>query len=268
MRKHLKTVFYTLNSTKFSSEFRGCRIAMLCDLHNNEIGKKNEILLDAIRKQNPDLILIGGDMLTGKPNEKFDVPLELLKVLIKEYPIYYALGNHEYRLKIYPKKYGTMYDTYMNEVKSMGVHVLHNERILIEINGGRFWIFGLEIDRKYYNRLDHIDMDKSYLERELDAPPEDEFTVLLAHNPAYFPVYADWGADLVLSGHNHGGMIRIPMVGGLISPQMTLFPKYDLGEFKEDNSTMILSSGLGSHTIKLRVFNPPQLVIVDVKKDV
>ena len=265
LRKHFKTVFYEIHSTKFSSEFKGCRIAMLCDLHNNEHGEGNKVLLDEIRKQNPDLVLIGGDMLTAKPREKFDVPLEFLKVLAKEYVVYYALGNHEYRLKIYPEKYGTMYDTYIGAVKTMGIHLLHNERTLIEINGGRFWIYGLEIDRKYYNRLEHVDMDKRYLEDEIDLPPEDEFTVLLAHNPIYFPTYADWGADLVLSGHNHGGIIRVPMIGGLISPQLTLFPKYDVGEFKEGKSTMILSSGLGSHTIKLRIFNPPQLVIIDLK---
>lgn len=265
LKKHLKTVFYEINSTKFQDGFMGCRIAMLCDLHCNEFGEGNEILLDEIRKQKPDLILIGGDMLTAKPKERFDVPIDFLRILVKEYPIYYALGNHEYRLRIYPEKYGSMYDTYMNAVKEMGVQFLHNERTLVELNGGKFWIYGLEIDRKYYNRLEHVKMDKEYLKKEIGLAPENEFTVLLAHNPTYFPIYADWGSDLVLSGHNHGGIIRIPFIGGLISPQMTLFPKYDMGEFKEGTSTMILSSGLGTHTIKLRILNPPQLVIVDLK---
>lgn len=264
MKKHLKTVFYKIESNKFSEQFKGCRIAMLCDLHNNELGEANKILLDGIRKQNPDLILIVGDMLTAKPKEKFDVALNFLRILAKEYPIYYSLGNHEYRLRIYPEKYETMYEDYMGAVKEMGICILRNEKVLLEVNGGKIWVYGLEIDRRYYNRLQHVDMEKSYLEKEIGKPMKDEFNLLLAHNPTYFTTYAEWGADLVLSGHNHGGIIRFPFIGGLISPQMTLFPKYDMGEFKEGNSSMILSSGLGSHTINIRIFNPPQLVIIDL----
>lgn len=264
MGKHFKTVFYNIHSRKFSDEFKGCRIAFLCDLHNNEYGDGNEELLTEIRKQKPDLVFVGGDMLTAKPKENFEVSLKILKTLAKEYSIFYALGNHEYRLRIYPEKYGNMYNIYMGEVKKMGIQVLHNDKALIEINGGKFWVYGLEIDKKYYSRLSQTDMNKQYIKKELGLLAKNEFAVLLAHNPTYFPVYAEWGVDLALSGHNHGGMIRLPLVGGIISPQMTLFPKYDMGEFKEGDSTMILSGGLGSHTIKLRVFNLPQLVIIDL----
>lgn len=85
---------------------------------------------------------------------------------------------------------------------------------------------------------------------------------MIAHNPEYFPAYAEWGADLVLSGHVHGGLMRLPFLGGVIAPSMKLFPKYDGGVFEEHGSTMILSRGLGTHTLPIRIFNPGELVVI------
>ena len=91
--------------------------------------------------------------------------------------------------------------------------------------------------------------------------------LMIAHNPIYFPSYKQWGADLVLSGHIHGGIIRIPGIGGLLSPDCTFFPKYDGGMFSEDGATMIVSRGLGTHTIPIRIFNPGELVCVDIHSE-
>ena len=90
----------------------------------------------------------------------------------------------------------------------------------------------------------------------------DRFQILLAHNPVYFEEYARWGADLVLSGHVHGGIVRLPFLGGVISPAFTLFPKYDGGKFERGDSTMLLGRGLGTHTLPVRMWNPGEIVLV------
>ena len=110
-------------------------------------------------------------------------------------------------------------------------------------------------------------MDAAYLKRLLGKPSAGEYNILIAHNPDYFPAYAEWGADLVLSGHVHGGIMRLPLLGGVLSPALRLFPKYDGGLFQEGGSTMILGRGLGSHTIPIRIFNPGELIVVTLEPE-
>ena len=105
-------------------------------------------------------------------------------------------------------------------------------------------------------------MEDEYLKETLGEHKEGVYQILLAHNPEYFEEYAAWGADLVLSGHVHGGIMRLPLLGGVISPKLVLFPKYDGGRFYEKDSTMILSRGLGMHTLPIRIFNPAELVVI------
>ena len=124
-------------------------------------------------------------------------------------------------------------------------------------------ILGLHLTDGYYKRFIKKPLDRSYLNQLLGEANEDEYNILIAHNPDYFDVYSDWGADLVLSGHNHGGLVRLPFVGGVISPRLRLFPKYDYGMFSDKHSTLILSNGLGAHSLKIRINNIPELVIIN-----
>lgn len=264
--KRLTIKNYQIASEKIPEAFCGTKLAVMTDLHNNSFGKGNEKLLTALEKENPDAILIAGDMLTAKEGRDFQVPLKLLKALSRKYLVYYALGNHEYRLKLSPEIYGTMYRDYMGEIEKMDIRVLHNEKAIWKKGNGRINIYGLEISKNFYYRFHPDVMEEEYLEDLLGKKKQEQFSILLAHNPSYFPVYSKWGADLVLSGHNHGGVIRIPGIGGMLSPNYRFFPKYDAGRFEERNSTMILSAGLGSHTIPFRVFNPPELIILELKK--
>ena len=102
------------------------------------------------------------------------------------------------------------------------------------------------------------------VEKLLGSVKEDKFSILLAHNPEYFKSYAKWGADLTVSGHIHGGIMRLPLIGGVISPSLRLFPKYDSGEFEENGKKMILSRGMGLHHIKLRFFNRPEISVIKI----
>lgn len=245
---------------------RDCRAVVLADLHNKKYGRDNEILIEAIREAKPDMILVAGDIPTAKPGLSLDTALHLMRELAKDYPIYYGNGNHEQRMGLYPDVYGDMAQRYRDGLKELGIEPIINAQVKLSDYG--ITIYGAEIDRFYYKRFKVQPMEDDYMTSILGQVDKSSYGILLAHNPDYFPQYANWGADLVLSGHVHGGMVRIPFIGkGVASPNIRFFPKYDGGLFEEGNSKMLLSRGLGMHTIPVRVFNPGELLVVDFKKD-
>lgn len=239
-----------------------CRAVVLSDLHNKRYGRDNTLLLESIRAQQPDFIFIAGDMITAKPGASMEPALKLLGELAKEYRIFYANGNHEHRMGLYPKAYGDMGERYLSALREIGIEPMVNGHSLLPEYG--IAVYGAQIHERFYKHFGPADMETEYLCRTLGQAPEDAYTVLLAHNPDYFPQYAAWGADLVLSGHVHGGVARVPFWGrGVIAPSLRLFPKYDGGIFHEERAVMVLSRGLGTHTIPLRVFNPAELWVVE-----
>jgi predicted MPP superfamily phosphohydrolase len=275
-------VHYQVNSNKIREPYR---FVVLSDLHNKQFGRGNQVLLDAIRAEEPDGILVAGDMLTSKVGEGYDQAKELLETLAASYPIYYANGNHEQRMKdnISSKKHkNAKYDRSGNDgdgvvwvndkrftqdyqipLEKLGVEFLENQHVCLGDTG--ISLYGLEMDHDFYYKKQRPEMSKSYLTKVLGQPNQEEYTVLLAHNPEFFPQYEEWGADLVLAGHIHGGIIRVPFWGkGLISPSLKLFPKYDGGRFQEGNATLLLSRGIGMHTVPIRLFNPGEIVVVEL----
>ena len=101
--------------------------------------------------------------------------------------------------------------------------------------------------------------------KERIGEPAGGYQILLAHNPAYVPVYKEWGADLILSGHLHGGVMRIPGIGGVIGPDFTIFPKYSGDIYREGDATIVVSKGLGVHSIPVRLFNPAELIVLEME---
>ncbi len=255
-------VVYEIKSEKIT---RPCRLVLLADLHNKSFGKGNKKLLAAIDGTAPDGILVAGDMLTAVGGADFGHALSLMEKLAARYRIYYGMGNHEYRLGLYPEDFPGMYDSYMSGLKRAGIDPLINETVYLpECN---IAVCGAQIDRAYFRHFRRRPMEPSYLSKLLGTPDREAFQLLIAHNPVYFDAYAEWGADLVVSGHVHGGIMRLPVLGGVLSPALTLFPKYDGGMFTNDKSTMILSRGLSSHTPPVRVFNPGELIVIDLKPE-
>ena len=256
-----RVVEYTVKSSKIEKSHQ---YVVLSDLHNKSYGEKNCKLLNSIAKLQPEAILIAGDILTATPGNDYKVALDLLTNLAAKYPVYYGMGNHETRLFLYPEKYGDMGEKYEEELKKIQVEFLRNKSKECK---EKIRITGLDLARKYYKRFKKTPMSPSYLKETLGETKPEEFEILLAHNPDYFEEYAAWGADLVLSGHIHGGMMRLPFFGGVVSPAFKLFPKYDGGLFREGNSIMILSRGLGMHTIPIRIFNPGELVFLKLEPE-
>ena len=245
---------------------RPVRAVVLADLHNKRYGKNNVRLLEEIRAQKPDMILIAGDILTARKGDSFEPAVELLRELSRDFPVYYGNGNHEHRLSLYPEGYGDMGERYGQALRELGISPLVNGHAVLEDCGVA--VYGVQIGKEYYRRFRIMQMEPDYLPNLLGRPEEGLYTVLLAHNPDYFPQYAAWGADLTLSGHVHGGVVRVPFLGkGMVSPAFRFFPRYDGGIFREGRAVMILSRGLGSHTIPFRLFNPGELWVVDFETE-
>lgn len=251
---------YTCVSDKLLKEGR---FILLSDLHNKSFGRSNEKLFKAIVKQKPDGILIAGDMYTSEKNERYLETAEFVSRLSEKYPVYYGNGNHEYKTRLKPEIFGSMYEDYMKRIKSTGTTALINEKVTLPPYNMN--IYGLEIEYSYYKKLADRHMEAAYLEALLGKTDPHSFNLLIAHNPEYFETYAKWGADLTVSGHVHGGLVRLPGLGGVISPKLRIFPRYDGGLFEKDGKTMILSRGLGTHTLPIRIFNPGELVVICLK---
>lgn len=265
--KRLKIENYTIRSARLPDAFNGWKIVFLSDLHAVSYGEKNDKLIEKIDQINPDMILVGGDMVVGKKGQTTEVACDLISRLAVRYPVVCANGNHEYRMKIYRNLYGIRYDCYVSKLREAGVDYLENDSIRVHHGGESIIITGLQIARRYYRRGPKTEMRPQYLNKILGTKDKEAFQILLAHNPLYFPEYALWGADLVLSGHNHGGLVRLPLLGGVISPQMILFPEYDAGYYRIMDSQMIISRGLGTHTFPIRVFNRPEISVIHLQSD-
>ena len=177
---------YRIGSDKIRKKVK---ILLLSDLHNKSYGRNNEKLLTEIRKINPDLIVVAGDMVTANEKKtRFEVPTALMKRLAEQYPVYYGMGNHEYRMKVYRKAYGNMFEEYKSRLKEYGIRFLENERVYLpEYN---MEICGLEIERRYYKRLRREPMETGYMESLLGKAGKERFELLIGHNPDYFKQYA------------------------------------------------------------------------------
>ena len=221
----------------------------LSDLHNQVYGVNNCRLIDSVKKESPDLILIGGDMLVGKNGHSYEPALACVKELVKIGPVYYANGNHEERMKLKPQKYDQSYALYREKLLNLGVHLLENESTVLS-DESKVRLTGLEIPLECYTHLKRREMPEGAIKERIGNRDPEAFQVLLAHNPSYMKEYLAWGADLILSGHLHGGMVRIPGIGGVIGPDFVLFPKYSGTKFRELNNDF-LAKRISPHFYKL-----------------
>ena len=256
---------YEIATDKINGDYK---FVLLSDLHGYVFGKDNAKLVGAIDSINPDAILVGGDMFTAhKKNGKipYEIGFDLITKLAGKYQIYYGNGNHERKIKTFTEEYGNLYDRYRNRLSKLGVIFLENNSV--EIEGKNIRISGLDLNLEYFRKIIKKKMAPGTIDRllgGLKGSDKKKFQVLIAHNPQYFKEYVNWGADLTVSGHVHGGIIRLPILGGVISPSIALFPKYDGGKFEDGDKTMILSRGLGTHTIHVRFLNPGEVCVINI----
>lgn len=255
---------YTVKSLKLPLSFNGYKIVQISDLHGKCFGEGNARLLAAIRRQNPDLAVVTGDLVSSLKRPAGNL-FSFLKELACEYPVVFAPGNHE------QKSTGNRYKKFILDIKLHYVKALDNEKDVLRRGNDEILLYGLTIPLYYYHYLHNPAKKDIYftddaVEKLLGSCPGDKFSILLAHNPLYFPSYAKWGADLTLSGHMHGGSVRIPGGGGLLSPEREFFPRFCAGGFTFRGKKMIVSRGLGD-SLGFRLFNPPELPVITLRKE-
>jgi len=248
---------YSIKTDKLE-EGQSVRIVVIADLHSKHYGEDQHQLIEKIKKQNPDIIALPGDIIDD--NESEDGAVAFLEGIRGIAPAYYVLGNHE----VWSGEWERMKEM----VAEYGITVLTNEGETVSVNGVKLCICGIDDPEilKYSDAPEICSMQK---EEELlcgfSDLDDDTFNVLLAHRPERFYMYQNYDFDVVFSGHAHGGQIRIPgLVNGLFAPNQGFFPKYAGGEYKENGQTMIVSRGLGFNAVVPRIFNPPEVVVVDI----
>ena len=262
----IKITEYEIRSPKLPPALNGKSLVFFSDFHNAGGGKYNQKIIQMIKNIDPVCVLIGGDMIVGREGVSTEASSSLLNGIAHDYPVYYGIGNHERRVSNHTEIFGTLWEDYRKNLDP-AICILEDTNILLQYSDAALRIYGLDLDRFYYKRFFVQDMDTDYLNKKMGAIDKEHFTILLAHNPDYFPVYEAWGADLTLSGHVHGGIIRLPILGGVVSPRLTLFPRYDKGLYERNGRKMILSGGLGQHSIPVRIGNLPEIVWIHLKND-
>ena len=235
--------------------FDAYRIVQISDLHDAQIGENNEKLIAMTAEAEPDCIVLTGDFVDSSrfhPERSLSVAESLVKIA----PVYYVSGNHE---AILPDE---DYQALTDGLRGLGVCVLEDESAELTRDGQSIRLIGLtDIGFHPGTLVEKKDALRTALSALL---PEDEFSVTLAHRPELMDVYTECGAPLVLSGHAHGGQIRLPGIGGLIAPGQGLFPKYTEGKYEENGTTLVVSCGIGNSVLPLRVNDRPQIVVVQL----
>lgn len=248
---------YTIQSESIPKSFDGYRIVQISDFHNAQIGKDNEKLISLIEKAEPDIIAITGDIVDWRRTD-IELTKEFVLQIMKIAPCYYVSGNNESYIT---EKYDVK-----NILADMGVTVLEDETQHLEIEGEKILLAGVD-DPAFsdnYSSADSVPIMQTKLEELMS---DDIYTVLLSHRPELFGVYCEYEADLVLSGHAHGGQFRIPFIGGLYSPDQGFFPEYDAGLYTDGKTNMLVSRGIGNSKIPIRFNNRPEVIVIELEVD-
>lgn len=238
--------------------FKGYKILQISDLHNKEFGSKQNKILAKIEKINPDIIVVTGDLIDSN-NTNIDIAMELINGAIKIAPIYYVSGNHE--------AWSGSYDELESNLENSGVVVLDNQKIKVMHDSDSIDIIGL---------ADTSFIESDWLEYGGNAETKNllntlteettNFKILLSHRPELFDIYSNSNVNLIFSGHAHGGQFRLPFIGGLIAPDQGFFPKLTEGIHTSNDTSMIISRGLGNSIIPVRILNRPELILVTLSK--
>ncbi|MEG0805238.1 MAG: metallophosphoesterase [Lachnospiraceae bacterium] len=259
--RKFKVTPYLFSQEKINTSIKA---VILADVHCKQFPKRNKTLVDAIKNQKPEIIFIPGDFVSCKNSKKFPISLALMEELCHIAPVYYSFGNHEMRLYEQEHVNHREFMHYLKRVQLMGAIILNNETAAIKIGSNPIVITGCNLPLEYYQKGKKTRLPQNVLNELLPNTNEDAYSILLAHNPAYMDNYVQWGADLILCGHNHGGLVRIPWFGSFISPEFQFHPQYDGGIYFFGEQKAIVSKGLGTHTFHIRIFNRAELISVQI----
>ena len=266
--QHLELKKFQITSYEYRTKkiTQSVKFAVVADLHAHVYGRDNDILIQKIKEQKPDIILVPGDMIVSSYPETYETAYQTFEKLTEIAPVYFSNGNHESRVSKVPVMQTEAFLEYENRVRKLGVHILNNASEEVILHGGKFCISGLEIPLECYGKGSYEPLPEHFIRDVLGDAKQDSVQILMAHNPMFAKEYAEWGADVSVCGHTHGGLVRIPGIGSVISPQFELFPKYDAGEFNFGDRKVYVSKGLGTHTFHIRVFDRAEVLMIRINK--
>lgn len=249
-RDDLEISRYEVESAKLAESFDGFRIVQLSDLHGAEFGDDGMGLVEKVRELEPDIIALTGDFITDESD--LAAVKKLAERITKLCPVYFVSGNHEF---------GSGFAVELrNILEDAGVKYLSNEYLTISRGEDAILLGGVEDPNAYADML-----TPEELAQKMNEAAPAVFKILLGHRNYWMTEYPELPVDLILSGHAHGGLVRIPGVGGLIGTDRHLFPDFVEGKFYNGNYTMIVSRGLGNSVPIPRIFNRPEIVCVTLK---
>ena len=250
----LQTAYFDPAFSDLPAGFDGCRIAVLSDLHGAEFGEDNAALFDAVAAERPDYIFYLGDLEDRYRGPAAGYPEQVAEGLCAIAPTYYVTGNHEWAVGGVPA---------LKEILTAnGVTVLSNQFVPLERNGDTIVLAGIDDPNGYADQK-----TPEELAAEVYAACGDPFWILLAHrNNRFARQYSLLGADLVCSGHAHGGIVRLPGTDGLFSHDLDLFPSYTAGLYEENGSVLFVTRGLGNSGPSFRVFNRPEIAVLTLRR--
>ena len=251
----LQTQRFTYASPRLPEGFDGCVIVQLSDLHGAYFGEDNQELLSRVREAGPDYIFLTGDLLDQYRKTPRSYAVALGGALADIAPTYFITGNHEWALPGVREL--------KRELEEAGVAVLSNEYVLLERSGDRVLLAGIDDPNGFADQK-----TPEELAQEVREAWGDGFWLLLAHRNNYFEKqYSLLGADLVISGHGHGGVIRLPFTDGLVSTDRTFFPTYTAGLYEKNGSSLFVTRGLGNTGASFRLFNRPEVAVVILRRE-
>lgn len=253
----IDTTAVTVQSDKLPAAFNDYKILQIADLHGKSFGSRQKVLLKKVNKLQPDVILMTGDLIDSRRNGEEEA-LQLMKQLILDYPVYFVTGNHEVRLNL----------TILPKLERLGVTVLRNTSVPLERDGQFIELLGIDdpTTTRWSEGLQEPDGIRQSLDQAQSTADPRAFQLLMAHRPEYLPLYAERKVDLVLSGHAHGGQIRLPFTDGMYAPGQGFFPELTAGQHTMENTRLIISRGLGNSLFPFRIFNHPELIVVTLRR--
>ncbi len=254
----LELNYIEVNNSTLPSEFKGFKIAHVSDLHNSQWGENNERLINLLKSSKPDIIAITGDIV-DKSRTNIEIAIKFATEATKIAPCYYVSGNHESAI--------SNYNELENGLIKAGVTVLNNTKVEIKRGNEKITIMGI-CDPTLV-----IDEKEGYDEKSITSDliskisyTKKDYTILLSHRPENFDIYAEKEIDLTLSGHAHGGQVRLPLVGGILAPNQGFFPSYDSGLYEKNTSAMVVSRGIGNSSFPVRINNVPEVILIELNK--
>lgn len=277
------TTRYIIKNNKINNDLNGYKIVQISDVHSIRNENKKEKIIEKVKKENPNIIFVTGDLVDtdyyseqnslyqqGKIKQIEKLTLDFMKELVNIADVYFIYGNHELVLLDDPVN-----NEFVVALNELGITILNNKLDTMQINNTTINLVGLQDpstlykDKKYAYIGNNKEKTKAILDDLITNNDEfnnGNFTILLAHRPEFFDLYSSYDIDIAFTGHTHGGLIRLPIIRGVYSRAEGIFPKYSVGSYNKENTTMIINSGIGYSEIPIRIFNPPEIVVTTLSK--